>query len=172
MIAIDVGVKNLGLCIYDVVNKRICVWERISLFSGSYVPQNNVEYCRNLVAKYQGYFDNAERVLIEKQIRSNMRIIEAIFHTMFYDTTWVIHAKVVKQHFNLCCNNYKLNKMAAINYVGFNGDTRFANWMEFYHAWTKEPKKDDMADSMLLVMYYLDVLNSKSQCSSNVEASS
>ena len=56
IVAIDVGIKNLGLCIFDFRISKVVVWENVSLVSsGRYVPSNNVSYVRDFVRKYEKY---------------------------------------------------------------------------------------------------------------------
>ena len=92
VIAIDVGIKNLGICVFDFQQARVVEWQNVTLVpSGRYIPSYNVQYVRDFVRKYEKYFDNAFQVVIERQIRANMRIIEAILQTLFYDKCIVIH---------------------------------------------------------------------------------
>ena len=60
IVAIDVGIKNLGLCIFDFRISKVVVWDNVSLVSsGRYVPSNNVSYIRDFVRKYDKYFHDA-----------------------------------------------------------------------------------------------------------------
>ena len=53
IIAIDVGIKNLGLCIFDFRTAKVVEWENASLVSsGRYVPSNNVKYVRDFIRRY------------------------------------------------------------------------------------------------------------------------
>ena len=173
LICIDVGVKNLGLCIINLPEKKICEWQRVSLYETSkYLPSNNVEYCRRFISAYSNYFSNASAVVIEKQIRCNMRIIESVIHALFYEVTIILHAKLVKMHYNLCMRNYRLNKQAAVEFVQHHMDneTDFATTFRLHDhkpAWLRESKKDDLADSMLLAMYYCDTYSNNSSSSEN-----
>ena len=87
VISIDVGIKNLGLCVFDFRNAKVVKWCNVSLVpSGRYIPANNVQYVRDFVAKHREYLDDAFVIIIERQIRCNMRIVEAVIQSMFYDT--------------------------------------------------------------------------------------
>ena len=47
VIAIDVGIKNLGLCAYDFCTNQVVYWDNVSLTPGGrYVPAHNVQYVR------------------------------------------------------------------------------------------------------------------------------
>lgn len=158
VIAIDVGVKNLGLCIFDFTSCQVVLWKVVNLApSGKYIPCKNVEYVRTLVDKYEHYFAHAQKVVIERQIRCNMRIIEAVITALYYERCIPISARSVKLHYGLSTRNYRQNKQAAVEWVTDfvrNNAAVFlpGSLLEFE---TKK-KQDDLADSLLLLLYYLD----------------
>lgn len=163
LISIDVGIKNLGICVYDFCSCQVVLWDCVSLVpNGRYLPQNNVEYVRSFVQKYEYFFDNAQKILIERQIRCNMRIVEAILQTMFYSKCLVISARSVKIHYDLSTKNYRANKEKAVQWA-----SQFlqANPIAFVDGavlnWKTKTKQDDLADSLLLVMYYLDTYSNQ-----------
>jgi hypothetical protein len=62
---IDVGVKNLGICVFDIQKERICHWASETLVdAGRYAPSRNVEYVVDFVRKHGEYFANAKCVLV------------------------------------------------------------------------------------------------------------
>ena len=155
-IAIDVGVKNLGICAYDFVQGQVVHWDNVSLVSGKYIPANNVLYVRKFIEKHQHLFGEACVVIIERQMRCNMRIIEAVLQSIFFDRAIVIAPRCVKAHYGLSTRNYRANKVKAVEWaIDFlaNNPNAFARGVD--KAFVSR-KKDDLADSLLLVMYYLD----------------
>ena len=164
VIAIDVGIKNLGLCVFDFVTAKFIFWDNVSLvYNGRYIPANNVQYVRDFVERYACFFNEAGRVLIERQMRCNMRIIEAVLHSMFYNVCTVINARAVKAHYNLGMKNYRMNKQRAVqwaeNFVSTNKETAFVHGVT--ENFTTQQKKDDLADSLLLVTYFLDTYSNQ-----------
>ena len=112
-IAIDVGIKNLGMCVFDFVKGKFVFWDNISLVpSGRYIPSNNVQYVKTFVERYQCFFDEASHVLVERQMRCNMRIVEAVLQTLFFDRCVIINARSVKAHYNIACATTALTKRA------------------------------------------------------------
>lgn len=163
VIAIDVGIKNLGVCIYSFHTNKIVHWDNVNLVpnNGRYIPAQNVHYVRSFCANLEHYFTNCFMLLIERQIRCNMRIIESVLQSMFYDKCIIICARSVKVHYGLSTRNYRLNKQKAVEwacrfiatnpYVFEPGvQTRFGHG-----------KQDDLADSLLLLMYYLDTYSNQ-----------
>ena len=163
IIAIDVGIKNLGLCIFDFCTSKIIHWDCVTLVpNGRYVPSNNVEYVRNFIQRYNHYFSCAVKVLVERQIRCNMRIVEAVLQTMFYERCIVISARSVKIHYDLSTKNYRANKQKAVEWAtNFLKVNPHAFEKIASSNWHERRKHDDLADSLLLVMYYLDTYSNQ-----------
>ena len=160
LIAIDVGIQDLVFVIYSMQTKKVVVWQRVAIAGDDkYMPQNNVEYVYSLVAQHQQYFDNAVKVVVERHMRANMRIIEAILHAMFYPVCEVISAKFVKQHFDLSTKNYRQNKKVAVEWVHAYLDCvqqeHVHNLQECREILSASNKKDDLADALLMLLYFL-----------------
>lgn len=162
VIAIDVGIKNLGLCVFDFCTAKFVFWDNISLVpSGKYQPLSNVKYVRDFIARYQCFFSNAACVVIERQMRCNMRIIESIIQTLYFDICTVINARAVKAHYGIGTKNYRMNKQRAVQWVDAfvkNNPSAFAPGVaENFNV----RKRDDLADALLLVTYYLDTYSNQ-----------
>ncbi|KAL3929337.1 MAG: hypothetical protein SGPRY_002004 [Prymnesium sp.] len=106
LIAIDVGFINLGLCIFDVRSKKIVLWDCVNL-ADKYMPSKPVKCILQFVKRYEFYFKDAKKVLIEKQMRCNMRIIESVLHALFYDICIVILPRFVIMHYKLSGKDYR-----------------------------------------------------------------
>jgi len=163
VIAVDVGIKNLGLCIFDFRISKVVLWENVTLVpSGRYIPAHNVQYVRDFVRKYEDYFNNAFQVIIERQMRCNMRIIESLMQSMYFDRCIVISARSVKAHYDLSTRNYRANKQKAVqwatNFIWQNPQVFVDEIRESYRA---AKKQDDLADSLLMLMYYLDTYSNQ-----------
>ena len=157
LIAIDVGIKNLAFVVYNYKTKEVDLWENTTICGDDkYMPYNNVEYMFDWVCKYQHYFDHAIKVINERQMRANMRIIESILHTMFYPICTVISARDVKVHFDLSTRNYRLNKKAAVDFITEQLPGDIVKNHEHCKSWLgTQTKKDDLADAMLLLLYFV-----------------
>ena len=123
---------------------------------------NNVNYVRAFVERYQHYFENADKIIIERQIRCNMRIVEAILQTMFFDKCLIISARSVKMHYDLSTKNYRANKQKAVQWaLQFTDANPHAFMPLCVNAFQNKSKQDDLADSLLLVLYYLDTYSNQ-----------
>jgi hypothetical protein len=162
-IAIDVGIRNLGLCVYDFISTKIVYWDNIPLMTGRYIPSNNVLYVRDFVRRFRHYFDEAATVIIERQMRCNMRIIEALLQSFFYDICIIINPRSVKMHYGTSRGDYRLNKSAAVDWATLfveKNPTAFSQSTSAAFE-VKGAKKDDLADSLLLILYYLDTYSNQ-----------
>ena len=163
VVAVDVGIKNLSLCVYDFVTSQVVFWDNLTLVPcGRYTPAHNVQYVRDFIQHHGHLFNNAHRVIIERQMRCNMRIIESVLQALFFERTIVISPRSVKAHYGLSMKNYRLNKARAIEWVESfvkSNPQVFAEGK--VEAFMKAPKRDDLADSLLMVMYYLDTYSNQ-----------
>jgi hypothetical protein len=163
VIAIDVGIKNLAICAYDFVTSRVIHWDNVSLVTnGRYIPAHNVQYVRDFVQRHQILFQQAAAVVVERQMRCNMRIIESVLQCMFYERCYVINARSVKMHYGLSTRNYRLNKAKAVEWANaFVKNNAEAFIPEVARLYTHSNKQDDLADALLLAMYYLDTYSNQ-----------
>ena len=164
VIAIDVGIKNLGLCVFDFRSARVVEWDNVSLVPGGrYIPAHNVQYVRDFVRKYEHFFENAFQVVIERQIRCNMRIVESVIQALFFERCVIISARSVKVHYDLSTKNYRANKQKAVawasQFVAQNPQA-FKDGV-VAGSFRGATKQDDLADSLLLLMYYLDTYSNQ-----------
>ena len=162
LVAIDVGIKNLAICVYNLLTNTVVHWDNVSLVpNGRYSPALNVQYVRDFVAKQQPVFALASVVLVERQMRCNMRIIEAVLHSMFFEKCVILSPRCVKAHYALCTRNYRANKAAAVEWAKTFIGANPGCFDEGVAARFECGKQDDLADSLLLVLYYLDTYSNQ-----------
>ena len=162
-IAIDVGIRNLGICVYDFMTCKIVYWDNLPLMNGRYIPSNNVTYVKEFIRRLHHYFNEAASIVVERQMRCNMRIIEALFQSTFFDICTVINARSVKMHYSISRGEYRANKAAAVDWATtFVQNNPCAFGPNGCISWdAKGTKKDDLADSLLLLLYYLDTYSNQ-----------
>ena len=158
IVAIDVGVKKLGICVWDFDTAKIAHLSTVSLVPrGRHVPGDNVKYVRGFTARFKHYFDDAKVVLIERQMRVNMRIIESVIQALYYEKCIVVSPRLIKMHYDLSTKSYRGNKAKAVEWAtefALNNPSAFAPGITKEYSLSK--KKDDMADALIMVLYYLD----------------
>ena len=136
------------------------IWQNVCLVPGKYRPSNNVSYVREFLQTYQALFEKAPMVLVERQMRCNMRILEALLEFNFAGRCIVVAPRAVKMHFNVSRGSYSANKDAAVRwaqeFVNRN-PSAFAPSVPLFCG----KKRDDLADALLLIMYYLDTYSNQ-----------
>ena len=81
IVAIDVGIKNLGLCVFDFATAKFVLWDTVSLVpNGRYLPADNVQYVRNFVARYESFFSESAVVLVERHVYANTSPVGLVAH--------------------------------------------------------------------------------------------
>lgn len=169
IIAVDIGIRNMGFVVYDPGQKQLLEWKRVDLCDGAvYAPYKNVAMVHNFIDKHANYFANCQMVLVERQMRVNMRILEAVFESRFFEKCRIIQAQAVKVHFSTCCRDYKKNKKRAVEWLGLHWNSHMiqssmVNFNDYALAWSREPKKDDLADSMLMMLYFINTYSDLTQ---------
>jgi len=166
VVGIDVGIRNMGLCVFDFNTCRVTEWEVISLVpsGGKYLPSQNVRYVCEFVDRYRHYFTEASAVVIERQMRTNMQIVEAVLHALNYRSAVVIQPRCVKAHYGLSTRNYRQNKIRATNFAKAfvqNNPSAFAPGVAERAFCGPHKKLDDLADALTLVLYYLDTYSNQ-----------
>jgi len=164
VIAIDVGVKNLGVCIFDFRSAKIVEWANVDLVAqGRYVPQRNVTYVLEFIDRFKPYFEDMFALVIEKQMRMNMRIIESVFEALFYEDCIRVSPRSVKVHYDISTKNYAGNKRKAVEWAlqfVTNNSTAFSS-ASLVDKFQSARKQDDYSDALLLLMYYLDTYSNQ-----------
>lgn len=148
VVAIDVGIKNLAYC--AMRDAEVVEWANEALTEGTYTPMHNVQYVHAFVQRHARLLAAADLVVVERQMRVNMRIIEAVLHAMHMAKCKVVQARTIKLAYGLCKGNYRLNKNAAVDHVqkllspGSRAEAIFA----------QARKKDDLADAYLMALFF------------------
>lgn len=152
LLSIDVGQKNLGICVVEETG-NIHTWNVCDLSKDKLVV--------SLVNVLENYTDNITECIIEKQPNRNlkMRVIEGMI-LMFYTLKQIkvssYSAKYkLKQVSNLYLkgkHNYRERKKQAILITTNLLENK--PWLEFFKT---HKKKDDLADSYLQALSYLNI---------------
>ena len=171
IVAIDVGIRNLALACYDTETEQVTRWFVASLVDGRYQPARNVEYVQRFAAAHAALFERAAVVLIERQMRGNMRILEALLALRFDGV--VLSPRSVKARFGLCSGDYRQNKRNAVAWAEAQLARRpHLVCDEARAAFAAAAKRDDLADALLLLAYHLDATGAWTERAnkSNVES--
>lgn len=185
----DVGIRNLSFCIIEILdnsNINIIKWV-VEDFIPTYKKVDNVDYailcsnCIKCLEKYNNFFLMCDEIIIEKQPTKNqkMKNISFCIFTFF----------VMKYYNNI---NNKLNKVRFINpinklntyplspikskytdkyksrkYIGKKHCEYYITGNQYLYNWfAMHKKKDDLADSFLQNIWYINYYKTKLNLSS------
>jgi Holliday junction resolvasome RuvABC endonuclease subunit len=147
IVGIDPGLRNFGYAIVDngelVEFDSICIWDM--------VPKNkrkDYAYIARTLVDNTSIFDNCDVVLIERQMQSRMKLIACALRCFFWEKSYMLAPIRVKKHFKISMSDYKKNKKASIQLVPKFFTT------EQLERFQKHKKKDDIADAVLMAMYW------------------
>lgn len=147
IVAVDPGLRNFGYAIVDngelVEFDSICIWDM--------VPKNkrkDYAYIAHCLVEKTTFFDNCDVVLIERQMQARMKLIACALRCFFWEKAYMLAPIRVKKHFKISMSDYKKNKNASILCV-----QKFFN-SEQMKKFQKHKKKDDIADAVLMALYY------------------
>lgn len=167
LLSFDVGIKNLAYCIYDSSSNKVLFWNIIDI-----TAKKSDNACAHMVELLDNYKEllNCDVVLIEKQPSRNnkMRIVEGLLNAYFVikgitnkesDISKVIvysaKHKLGKDTFRGKSNYSQRKKLGVFRTEAFL--KQYPQTDEFHNLFIESKKKDDLADSLLQALSYVNV---------------
>lgn len=155
IVAIDVGIKNLAICVVD--NYKIVLWKVIN------ISYNNI--CTSIIEEFDEFYEliKGSVILIEKQMTRRMCIVQAYIEMYFRmkDFKEIIIYNAIcklagtgKENTGRGKSKYYARKKAAVDLCN--------EWLkehpqeECVHSlWNSTKKKDDLADTLCMTVSYI-----------------
>jgi hypothetical protein len=159
VVGIDIGIRNLGLCVHDVHTRRIVYWKNCALLPPSrrIRESENVAQVRAFLQEHAKYLDHAVRIVVEQQMRCSMKAVQWMIHISHFGAVQVIRPRDVKRHYQISASSYDANKKAAVAWARARVNERAEEFdEECIREFLATDKKDDLADALMLVRYVLD----------------
>jgi hypothetical protein len=153
--SLDIGIVNVGFCVYDTSTCRVRHVEIINLIALhgqrrlQFQDKSAVFLVKRAINARKALFDECDVIGIEKQMTRKMVIIQYVFESVLSEscTVFQVPPRSVKTFFHTSRGNHLLNKKAAIvcllSLLDDDGKAKIAR----FH------KKDDVADAILQAMY-------------------
>lgn len=151
IVSIDIGTRNLGLAIYK--NGNLTNFNCYCLFDYVKKKKERTDYTlmtHNFIQAHPEIFKDMDYILLENQIQARMKVIQTSFRCFFYKKAVKISPLAVHNHFKSGKGKHSKNKKAAIKLV-----ERFLSGSQMAKL-KKHKKKDDCADAIIQIYYYLD----------------
>lgn len=144
ILSIDIGTKNLGWALYDGGFKDVGVINLSKYLNGTdYAMQ-----VRKL--SETGFFDNADVILVEIQMRACMKIIANSIRCFHWSKTVRIAPQSVRRHFKTIMKKHSCNKKAHLELLD-----ELDLPSNIRAKISAHKKKDDIADAIVQLLYYI-----------------
>ena len=159
VLGIDVGIRNMGLCAFDLHTGRVAHWARVPLLPANHPIRAGrlPTYVQQFLASHAELFEHASKIVIEHQLRGLMKSIEQMLHLKYFERVLVVQPRALKAHYGCATGDYEQNKRAAER----GARDRMAAEPELFEpaaleSFESETKQDDMADALMLVCFFRD----------------
>lgn len=153
VLSIDPGIFNLGLARYDPTDERIHEWRVVDIVAGRKRP--SIGDVAVAGAYFVGTLDLAAvgtiRIESQPSVNTCMKTLSHVLQALF--TVAAPHATVdlvQPKRYKKTGGSYASRKKDSVDRVRAYIDARDDEWRAVFDG---EPKKDDMADALLLAMW-------------------
>lgn len=147
VLAIDIGYTNMGLVLAEFENSpkiNVKFIKKVDLGEYKYIYTNDlVDIIPLFVEEHQDIFDEADKILIERQPPGGFTNIEILLHYMFKDKVVLISPVSMHTHFGMRHLNYDQRKERTVRIA--------ENCIESDIPYER---KHDIADAFCMIKYY------------------
>lgn len=172
ILSIDIGINNLALTV-AIVNQDYTLHEilwvnRIDITTFPHRHGVTKETCKlhhdktifdwieHVIVYYQEFFDQCDKILIERQPPQGLVSIEQLLFGMFRHKTVLVHPCSMHKFFKIGHLDYEQRKNAVEQIC-----IKYIQDEEVKHQIYSFDRKHDIADSICLLIYWLDTQNKK-----------
>ena len=147
ILAIDIGYHNMGLVFVESTEKgpkvEVKQIKKVSLEDYKYIRSNDmVDLVPLFVEEHRYRFDQADKILIERQPPGGFQNIEVLLHYMFHEKVVLISPVSMHTHFGMRHLNYEERKDRTITIA------------EKIIGEIPYDRKHDISDALCMILYY------------------
>ena len=120
---IDIGIKNLAVCVTESATNSIVYLKRIDLFDGNRPEPKQIIYCAEQYFRANDIFKSVRLCIIENQMQQTMHKVAYALEALFaqFCRAHSVHPVKIKNHFGTRkLKGYKQNKNAAVEWIRAN----------------------------------------------------
>ena len=150
-LAIDPGIRNIGWALFEdrkLINFGVhdMMYEGIKKAERTQYP----ELVKKFIDSEGEMFNSANAVIIERQMHARLKVIQTAFQCFLWEASVLVSPISMRKHHGVSTGDYRDNKRASI--------ARAPKYMsvEQKQKYVKSPKRDDIADAVLLAAYHVD----------------
>merc|ERR1712232_599180 len=176
--SIDVGTKNLAYCLYDPQVKRILQWESVAPAGiKTQIVHSSVSFLHQFRNDVDHLVQQADHVLIERQMASRMRIIEAVLYSLYFDKADLIAPRSVRAWMRSeypdmvspapavaagkgtkksnAMKEYRKGKQESVALARLLVQQQVEDGTSWLNVFQDTKKQDDLSDCFLQALYYV-----------------
>ena len=153
IVAIDPGIRNLGWSVYDETKGQFISFGRYDLLKDQPKAMHTKypQLVYDFITASKDVFELADAVVIEIQMTAKFKVIQTAFQCFFWGKSYFISPRSMRCHFKISTGNYAKNKKASVTKIPeLDIPVKNKHWFERF----EKSKRDDVADAMLLGLYY------------------
>ena len=155
ILSIDPGLKNLGWALFDTGTGSFKSFGRYNLLKDQ-PKAKHTKYTylvKSFIDASSDVFNLADIICIEIQMAAKFKVMAAAFECFFWGKSHMVSPRSVRCHFNISTGNYAKNKKASVDIIpSLSISTSNKQWFQRFD----KNKRDDVADAMLLALYWND----------------
>jgi hypothetical protein len=175
LLSFDVGIKNMAYCFAKIDEGKLNILNinKVDLNSKKNDIQNmidnTIEFLDTIMEELNVNFDEKLIVLIECQMRSEMKCIQTTINTYFKMTSKHLNMDIVTHYVSpkhklkiinkygdkIVNDKYKQNKLDAIYFAVYLLENTYKNDEILSYINTLK-KKDDVCDALLMIIYFYE----------------
>jgi Holliday junction resolvasome RuvABC endonuclease subunit len=152
IVSIDPGTVNCGYAVWEN-GKYIQFGSHNLLAMVDKKKQTDYPYIARVFADKTKLFEGADIILIENQMQARMKLIACSLRCFFWDVSVPISPLAVRKYFKISNGNYRKNKKDSKEFV------HKILTKEQGKQVLKSKKKDDLADAVIQLQYYIEKNN-------------
>jgi hypothetical protein len=130
-----------------MIHKRVCS-EDCALHHERCVP----DYIDHFIQEHESFFNEADKVLIERQPIMGITNVQDLLFQRFRSKVLLVSPNTLHKHFKLS-KDYSVRKEESENLC--------SEYLSSKLNYTKEYRKHDISDAMLMILYYSTLLPKK-----------
>jgi hypothetical protein len=162
ILSIDIGIINLGY-VFAEVGESIKVIEcnRVNI---THMRHNKIERCNcqlhhdfcipdyldHFIQENEHLFEECDIILIERQPIMGLMNVQDLLFSRFREKVKLISPNKIHKYFGMTKGAYELRKMES--------ESIAKQYLELFTTFETNERKHDMADAMLMIVYYFQTL--------------
>ena len=161
VVGLDPGLRHMGWSVFDTEKKEFISFGCYDMMKGQ--PKTMKTKYEELVYSFcqnsQSVLETADIICIERQMVAKFKVIACSLRCFNWEKAVMVSPRSMRVHFKISTGKYSTNKKASIDIIP---KLKISDKNKDWFRLLAKSKKDDIADAMLLALYWVEAkLNPK-----------